>query len=154
MTFTIRRLKKEDAEALSVIESEIFGKNAWTQNDFIETTAIEYAYYLVAEDEKKRIIGACGYRDLCGEADITNVCIIPEMRRRGIAETMLKRLMEHGLEQGVRDFTLEVRSKNTPAIRLYEKLGFIPEGIRPSFYEDPKDDALIMWKRNMKESNA
>ncbi|MBQ9551034.1 MAG: ribosomal protein S18-alanine N-acetyltransferase [Lachnospiraceae bacterium] len=154
MTLNIRRLKKEDAEELSAVEKEIFGKNAWTKNDFIETTAIDYAYYLVAEAEDKRIIGACGYRDLCGEADITNVCVIPEMRRRGIAEKMLRALMEHGLEQGVRDFTLEVRSENSAAIRLYEKLGFIPEGVRPSFYEDPKDDALIMWKRNIKENNA
>lgn len=154
MTLNIRRLKKEDAEELSGIEREIFGTNAWTKNDFIETTAIEYAYYLVAEDESGRIVGACGYRDLCGEADITNVCIIPGMRRKGIAERMLRALIGHGLEQGVRDFTLEVRSKNIPAIRLYEKLGFVSEGIRPSFYEDPKDDALIMWKRSIKENNA
>ncbi len=154
MTFEIRRLKKEDAEELSLIEKEIFGKSAWTKKDFIETTAIEYAYYLVAEDENKKIIGACGYRDLCGEADITNVCVIPEMRRKGIAEKMLRKLMENGLEQGVRDFTLEVRSENSAAIRLYEKLGFVSEGTRPSFYEDPKDDAIIMWKRSIKEENA
>ena len=149
----IRRLKKEDAGILAGIEKEIFGRNAWTENDFKETTAIEYAYYLVAEDEENgHIVGACGYRDMCGEADITNVCIIPEMRRKGIAERMLKSLISYGIEQGVKDFTLEVRSKNTAAIHLYEKLGFVSEGVRPGFYEDPKDDALIMWKRNLKDA--
>ncbi len=144
---TIRRLRKEDAPALSTIEKEIFGVNAWTENDFIETTAIEYAYYLVAE-EGGEIVGACGYRDMCGEADITNVCVIPAFRRKGIAEKMLSDLISHGKEAGVKDFTLEVRSKNTAAIELYEKLGFKSEGVRPGFYEEPKDDALIMWKRD------
>ena len=144
----IRQMKKEDASELSRLESSVFGSNGWTEKDFVETTAVDYAYYLVAEDTgDKRILGLCGYRDMCGEADVTNVCVLPEMRRRGIAERLLKSLISYGEEHGVADFTLEVRSSNTPAIDLYKKLGFASEGIRPGFYEDPKDDALIMWKR-------
>ena len=120
-----------------------------SENDFVETTAIDYAYYLVAEAVDGKIVSCCGYRDMCSEADITNVCVIPEMRRMGIAEEMLKKLMEYGIEHGVRDFTLEVRAKNEAAIALYEKLGFKSEGIRPGFYEKPKDDAIIMWKRKV-----
>ncbi len=143
----IRRLKKEDAPVLAGIEKEIFGRNAWTEKDFAETTAIEYAYYLIAEEEGK-IVGACGYRDMCGEACITNVCVIPEERRKGIAERMLHSLISHGKEAGVNAFTLEVRSKNAAAIELYNKLGFVSEGVRPGFYEEPKDDAVIMWLRS------
>ena len=144
----IRKIKKEDAPVLAGIEKEIFGRNAWSENDFLETIAIEYAYYLVAEESGSgRIVGMCGYRDMCGEADITNVCIVPDMRRQGIALRMLEELIEYGLSNGVREFTLEVRAKNEAAIGLYEKLGFVSEGVRPGFYEDPKDDALIMWKR-------
>ncbi len=47
----------------------------------------------------------------------------------------------------MRAFTLEVRVSNVPAIRLYESLGFVSEGIRKHFYEKPVEDALIMWKR-------
>ena len=148
----IRELRKEDAAVLSGIEKEIFGDNAWSENDFIETTAIDYAHYLVAENEDGNIVSCCGYRDMCGEADITNVCVIPEMRRRGIAEKLLKTLMEYGIDHGVQDFTLEVRSKNEAAIGLYEKLGFKSEGIRPGFYEKPKDDAIIMWKRKVQNA--
>ncbi len=143
---SIRRLRKEDAKELSLIEKEVFGANAWTEDDFIETAAIGYAYYLVALDEG-RIIGACGYRNMCGEADITNVCVIPEVRRKGIARKMLDALIRHGKEQGVYAFSLEVRSKNTAAIELYKKLGFVSEGVRPGFYDNPKDDALIFWLR-------
>ena len=56
--------------------------------------------------------------------------------------------MEAGRERGVKYFTLEVRSLNEPAIRLYESLGFAKEGTRKGFYRDPEDDALIMWKRD------
>ena len=48
---------------------------------------------------------------------------------------------------GVEAFTLEVRKSNDTAIHLYEKLGFVTEGVRKKFYEEPVEDALIMWKR-------
>ena len=144
----VRRMEKKDAPELSELERAVFGKNGWTEKDFIETTAVEYAYYLVAEDPAdNRLLGLCGYRDMCGEADVTNVCVVPDMRRRGIAEKLLKNLMSYGEGHGVKDFTLEVRKTNIPAIELYNKLGFKSEGVRPGFYENPKDDALIMWKR-------
>ena len=143
----IRELRKEDAASLAEIEQAVFGKNAWRQEDFIETLAMEYTYYLVAEDEEGRLIGECGYRDMCVEADITNVCVVSEFRRQGIAERLLKQLMEYGYEKGVADYTLEVRASNAAAIALYEKLGFRSEGVRPGFYDNPKDDAVIMWKR-------
>ena len=144
----VRRMEKKDAPELSELERAVFGKNGWTEKDFIETTAVEYAYYLVAEDPAdNRLLGLCGYRDMCGEADVTNVCVVPDMRRRGIAEKLLKNLMSYGEGHGIKDFTLEVRKTNIPAIELYNKLGFKSEGVRPGFYENPKDDALIMWKR-------
>ena len=48
---------------------------------------------------------------------------------------------------GIENFTLEVRVSNASAIHVYEKLGFVSEGIRPRFYEKPVEDAMIMWKR-------
>ena len=50
-------------------------------------------------------------------------------------------------ESGITAYTLEVRVSNAPAIRLYEKFGFVSEGIRPGFYEKPTEDAMIMWRR-------
>jgi ribosomal-protein-alanine N-acetyltransferase len=60
---------------------------------------------------------------------------------------MLKRVLEDGVKLGIEAFTLEVRRGNLPAVRLYEKFGFAQEGVRRDFYENPREDALIMWKR-------
>lgn len=55
--------------------------------------------------------------------------------------------MQKSAASGVENFTLEVRESNLPAIRLYESLGFVTEGIRKNFYRNPNENALIMWKR-------
>jgi ribosomal-protein-alanine N-acetyltransferase len=56
-------------------------------------------------------------------------------------------MMKEGQKEGLTAYTLEVRVSNTQAIHVYEKLGFVSEGIRPGFYEKPAEDAMIMWKR-------
>ena len=68
-------------------------------------------------------------------------------RNRGVAQAMLGELIARGESDQVEAFTLEVRVSNAPAIHIYEKLGFVCEGIRPGFYEKPREDAMIMWRR-------
>ena len=143
-------LTSADCEEVSRLEKEIFGADAWSREDFEETLCCDYACYIVAKEDGN-IIGSAGLRNMCGDADITNVLIRSDYRRRGIALKMLSELMDRGASIGARNFTLEVRRGNEPAIRLYEKLGFVSEGIRPGFYEHPKEDAVIMWKRNTME---
>jgi len=93
------------------------------------------------------VLGVCGYLESFGEADICNVSVDKSYQNKGIATKMLECLMKEGADKGVVAYTLEVRAGNKSAIHLYEKLGFVSEGIRPGFYERPKEDALIMWKR-------
>ena len=84
---------------------------------------------------------------IAGEGDISNVAVYEKYRKNGIAAALMAELLRLGAERyGIMAFTLEVRSKNTPARRLYEKFGFESKGVRPNFYERPKDDAVIMWK--------
>ncbi|SKB87822.1 ribosomal-protein-alanine N-acetyltransferase [Lachnospiraceae bacterium] len=141
-----RRLSIEDIPSVSKLEKETFGSEAWSEKDYIEVLGLSYAYYLVVYEGEK-LIGSCGLRNMCGDGEITNVMIVPNERKKGIGEKMLLELMSRTKEIGVREFTLEVRSQNMPAIGLYKKLGFVEEGMRPKFYTDPSDDAVIMWKR-------
>ena len=73
--------------------------------------------------------------------------VLPEHRGFGIAGRMLAVPIAEAARKETSEFTLEVRAGNIPAIRTYEKLGFRTEGCRPGFYEAPKEDALIMWRR-------
>ena len=68
-------------------------------------------------------------------------------RRQGIAARLLQDFMQESEKRGIHSFTLEVRVSNTAAIRLYESCGFQIEGTRKGFYDKPKEDAYIMWKR-------
>lgn len=88
--------------------------------------------------------GYCGYWIIGDEGNITNVAIDPEFRGQGLATLLVKNMMEDGENVNLAGFTLEVRVSNYPAIKLYEKLGFKNEGIRPGYYMDG-EDAIIMW---------
>ena len=102
--------------------------------------------YLVAID-RGRVCGTCGVRNISGDGEITNVVIREEYRGSGLAQRMLLDLISQGKEMGITAFTLEVRKSNAVAIHVYEKLGFVSEGIRPHFYAQPDEDAVIMWRR-------
>ncbi len=142
------RMKMTDCKRAAELESGIFGGDAWTEEDFRESLCCDYAVYAVARDTVSGEVVACaGVRNMCGDGDITNVLVDSAYRGQGIAEHLMKYLMEEGEKAGVRNFTLEARASNIPAIRLYEKLGFVSEGKRPGFYDNPKEDAVIFWKR-------
>lgn len=141
----IRELTAADAYAVSRIEKEVFSM-PWTEKDFIEMAEADYAHYYVAEVEGV-IAGYCGIRNIAGEGEISNVAVAESFRRKGIGRALLEYMLKEASFHGIGDCTLEVRLSNMPAIRLYESLGFKSEGIRPGFYDKPKEDALIMWKR-------
>ena len=77
-----------------------------------------------------------------------NVAVAPERRRTGIASRLIDQLFE---EAGRRQlpFTLEVRVSNREAIAMYERLGFRSAGVRPRYYQDNGEDALIMWSERL-----
>lgn len=141
----IRQMEERDAGAAARLEADNFG-TPWSRKAFTETLRCSYAYYYVAL-EAEDVIGICGLRNIAGEGEITNVVVDAGYRGRGIAQALLQKALERGNELGVEAYTLEVRESNRAAIKLYEKFGFKNEGIRKGFYEKPREDAVIMWKR-------
>lgn len=144
-TLQLCRMTAADCEAAAALEASCSAE-AWSAKAFADAAADPNALYIAAWLDNQ-MVGCCGLWQSFEEADICNVAVDESCRRRGIAQKMLEQLMLSGRERGILHFTLEVRSKNAPAIRLYEKLGFTAEGVRRRFYENPADDALIMWKR-------
>lgn len=142
---TYRRMTSEDVPFISKLEEETFSM-PWSAKDFLDMVSKEDARYYVAERDGQ-LVGGCGVLMIAGEGNITNVVIAPEARNQGIGTGMLRHLMKEGEREGLKAYTLEVRVSNAAAIHVYEKLGFVSEGIRPGFYEKPAEDAMILWKR-------
>ena len=144
---TIREMNLADVDYVCVLEEMAFSM-PWHKESFIEMIENKDALYLVADDEQDGVIGCCGVRSIVGEGDISNVVVHPDYRKKGVAYQMLNELLSRAEQEfGIKEFTLEVRCSNAAAIHLYEKLGFVSEGVRKNFYEEPTEDALIMWKR-------
>lgn len=121
----------------------------WSENSVASELNNPLALWLVAV-ENDRLAGYIGSQSVEGEADVMNVAVHPDFRRRGIAEELCRQLVSVLNERDVHRLTLEVRASNAPAIALYEKLGFTLVGRRPNYYRHPKEDALIMrkeWQR-------
>lgn len=77
---------------------------------------------------------------------ILNITVRDGLRGRGIGGRLLDELFERADRRPHLGFTLEVRVSNDPAIHLYRKKGFIEHGVRPRYYSDNGEDALIMWR--------
>lgn len=94
--------------------------------------------------EDDRAAGFLSCWCVAGEAEINNICVLPEFRRRGIARAMFERIF--GDIPEAERWVLEVRESNSAAAALYESLGFTVAGIRKDFYDEPRENALIMVK--------
>jgi [ribosomal protein S18]-alanine N-acetyltransferase len=84
---------------------------------------------------------------------LMNVAVEPRLQRRGIATALLDRLFELG-DRPSEQYTLEVRTSNDEAIRLYERFGFRAAGRRRAYYHDNREDALIMWRTAPERATA
>ncbi len=139
----IRQGEISDSAAMAQIEKTCFS-HPWTKEG-IEEGFQNFTHYFVAQNEGE-IIGYCGIQCLSGEGYITNVAVLPCFRGKGVASLILAELLEFAQNEKLEFVTLEVRESNTPAINLYSKMGFEPQGKRPNFYRDPKEAALLYTK--------
>ncbi|MNG06423.1 ribosomal-protein-alanine N-acetyltransferase [compost metagenome] len=141
---TFRAMRMNDVPVIVSIEQEAF-TTPWSAEAFTnELSHNHFARYTVMEDGSG-IIGYGGMWTIIDEAHVTNIAVRHDRRGRGLGERLLRRLMEQAAEYGMDRMTLEVRVSNERAQRLYERLGFEPAGIRPGYYSDNNEDALIMW---------
>ena len=103
----------------------------------------------VAASPGVNILGYGGFWLMAGEAHISTIAVRPEWRRRGIGELLLVAMLELAVELGGDVATLEVRVSNVTARSLYHKYGFAKVGLRPRYYSDRGEDALIMTTKRL-----
>lgn len=145
MQINIRKMTKADAPFMAQIEADTFS-DPWSLESFLKEAETEGHTYIVAEAEDGTLAGYCGCWNVAGEGQIFNVAVRRELRGGGIGRKLMTELLRLGEADGITAFTLEVRAGNTPAIQLYHSLGFTDAGIRKNFYDNPTEDAIIMWR--------
>ena len=140
MKIIIENMKPHHLDGVVNIENICFA-NPWSRADLEAQLTLDTSHFVVATVDEK-VVGYTGLQVFSGEGYVTNVAVLPEYRRQGIA----KMLIEKQLQNEMSFITLEVRESNLPAIKLYESFGFENVGIRPKFYSNPTENAIIMTK--------
>lgn len=131
-------------EAVAQLEKRCF-HDPWSINSISSELENALSLWIVAMDGQE-LAGYVGSQTVLGWADMMNLAVAPEYRRRGIGEELVQQLIRRLIANQVTCLTLEVRVSNLPAASLYEKLGFAEVGRRPNYYRNPREDARILRK--------
>ena len=129
---------------IALLEKECFA-DPWSEKSVASELTNPLSLWLVAQ-EGDTLMGYVGSQTCLDETDMMNIAVSPAFRRQGVARALIEALVAALREKGSKRLTLEVRASNTPAIRLYDSLGFAQVGLRKNYYHTPKEDALILRK--------
>lgn len=142
MELAIIEMASEHVSSLAQIEKQCFS-TPWSENSLAEEIENPNARFFVALCGE-HVAGYIGAHNIVGEVYITNVAVNPSYRRQGVATKLIELLVEISRAENAEFITLEVRENNASAQALYEKQGFQVVGKRKAFYENPREDAILM----------
>lgn len=146
MDIIIRRMEEEDLDRIMEIEKDAF-TTPWPRESFLlEITKNQLARYIVAEIDDI-VVGYGGIWLILDEGHITNIAVESNYRKMGVGNAIVEGLIYLCTKERISAMTLEVRESNMAAQNLYKKYGFVESGVRPKYYADDNEDAIIMWKK-------
>lgn len=140
----VMAMDREHIGQVAEIERICFSE-PWSEETVLEAFKAGTKFFVATMGDL--VVGYVGISCILDEGYITNIAVLPEYRNKGIATSLLTRLFALACDNQLSFISLEVRESNSRAISLYEKLGFSNEGMRKNFYNNPKENALIMTKR-------
>jgi ribosomal-protein-alanine N-acetyltransferase len=133
-----------DLDEVLSLEAASF-KNPWGRLAFIAELACNHAYDYVLRADRQGLIAYACFRLVSGELHVLKIAVKKPYRNRGIAEDFFRQCIAR-MPRPVEKAFLEVRPSNIAAIRLYTRLGFSGLGMRPGYYLDTGEDAIMMGK--------
>lgn len=142
MNYHLTTMTAEHIPQIAALEKTCFS-HPWSEELLRQALWNEAAAIVVAEGEDGAVLGYAGVNTVLDEGYINNVAVDPRFRRQGVADELIAALARFGRAK-LAFLTLEVRASNAPAIALYAKHGFQEAGRRKHYYDDPKEDAIIM----------
>ena len=142
MTYKLVPMTAEHIPQIAALERACFSR-PWSEESLQGELWNDSAVIIVAEGEDGSVLGYAGLQTVLDEGYINNVAVDEKYRRQGIADELIAAFVRFGHAK-LAFLTLEVRASNAPAIALYAKHGFAEVGRRKNYYDDPKEDALLM----------
>jgi ribosomal-protein-alanine N-acetyltransferase len=157
LPYCVRPMCNEDVSQVTEIDQEAF-PTMWPPANYKRELGTQLAHYIIAHEvstatdgdeaavtnERQYVVGFAGFWMMANEAHITNIAVRKSHRRRGIGELLLISMIDLALELGAQLITLEVRASNIAAQGLYHKYGLNQLHIRPGYYTDNKENALVL----------
>lgn len=159
----VRPMRRRHLRGVLDIEARVYPR-PWSPSLFLdELDRRDTRRYLVALAPSgvpghRRVVGYAGFLLQPGErgdeAHVTTVAVDPREHRRKIATRLLVALLDEARAVGAESATLEVRAANRGAQRLYEAFGFSAAGVRPGYYRETGEDAVVMWLHGLGSEDA
>ena len=148
--FSVERLTTEaDLDAVAELEARCFS-NPWTRDMLArELAQSDVAHVFILRGPDRAVAGFCSCWIILDELHVNTMAVDVPYRRMGLGTHLMTAVMREAASRGVTRATLEVRASNVAARKLYEALGFSIRAIRPQYYSQPADDALIMWREDV-----
>jgi ribosomal-protein-alanine N-acetyltransferase len=144
----ISPMRRRHLRGVLRIEQRVYSR-PWTFGLFLGEIGQRASRVYVVARVGGTIVGYAGLFWAVGESHVTTIVVDPAWRRRGIATRLLLVLTHAAIDRGAKSLSLEVRVSNSPAQALYQRFGFVPAGVRKGYYPDTREDALVMWARDI-----
>jgi ribosomal-protein-alanine N-acetyltransferase len=139
-----------ELEAVLAIEGRSF-TNPWTREMYLAELANEGVSFLfLARDPSGEVVGFCACWRVVDELHINNLAVDPSHRRQGVGAALIARVLEESEQLPTTRVILEVRRSNAAARLLYERFGFSIAGVRRDYYTQPVEDALVLWRKDLR----
>lgn len=151
MKISYNLMTEDDVDGVLDITNSCFS-TPWSRKSIFGELNNPLAKYIVAKDlDLNLVVGFVGVWIVVGEGDITNIAVHPNYRELGIASKLISSLLSLCEELNCSLINLEVRASNAIAQNLYKKFSFTENGIRKGYYENNKEDAILMTYFNNKK---
>jgi ribosomal-protein-alanine N-acetyltransferase len=143
----IRLFSQHDLPAILKIQTSSAQAAAWAEADYQRLAANSQGLILVAEQEGAnpgQILGFAAFHRVNEEAELWNLAVFPQYRRQGIGKALFQEACRHLFDAGATRIFLEVRASNEPALGLYQAVRFKHLSRRKDYYQNPREDALVL----------
>lgn len=131
----------EDIPIVAELEKQLYPQ-PWSQKDF-ETLLGDEAFWFWVARKDEEIVGYLVCQVVQSEAELHNIAVAKNFQRQKVGTFLFQKLTDELKRKGIHEIYLMVRGSNLAAQKLYAKFRFKKIGIRPQYYNHPKEDAFV-----------